>query len=69
MMARDRDGRFASAIDALDAWHDVCKVMGDLPRRSSPRSQPSESADDEAHETVGATVSATYTDAGPSRRR
>src|SRR6185436_15168346 len=28
MMARERDRRFASAGEALDAWHKVCRVMG-----------------------------------------
>jgi serine/threonine-protein kinase len=73
LMARDRDHRFASAQDALAAWHDVCEVMGDNPRRSAPRgrlsSDTSENQDDEAQRTVGSTVTSTHTDAGPSRRR
>jgi serine/threonine-protein kinase len=39
MMARTREGRFASAPEALVAWRSVCRQMGDLPRRR-PRTLP-----------------------------
>jgi len=65
MMARDRERRFASAADALAVWHDVCQVMGDLPRRVPSRAAvASEGAPDEALRTFGSTVSSTYTDSG-----
>jgi serine/threonine-protein kinase len=46
MMARTREGRFASASEALVAWRGVCRQMGDVPRRR-PRTLPArdESAD------------------------
>ena len=31
MMARDRQGRFASAVEALAAWRKVCRRMGNAP--------------------------------------
>jgi serine/threonine-protein kinase len=37
MMARERDKRFASATEAIDAWQKVCKVMGNLPQRERPK--------------------------------
>jgi serine/threonine protein kinase len=70
LMARDRDRRFGSASEALDAWRSVCDVMGDLPRRSGPKISSSiDEAEDESLRTVGSTISTTYTDAGPSRPR
>jgi serine/threonine protein kinase len=38
MMARERDKRFASAHEAVEAWHKVCKVMGNNPRKGPPSS-------------------------------
>jgi hypothetical protein len=37
MMAREREKRFASASEAIEAWRKVCKVMGNLPQRSRPK--------------------------------
>jgi serine/threonine-protein kinase len=37
MMARERDRRFASAVEGVEAWRKVCKVMGNLPQRERPR--------------------------------
>jgi serine/threonine-protein kinase len=31
IMARDREKRFSGALEALDAWEKVCKMMGNLP--------------------------------------
>jgi serine/threonine-protein kinase len=33
IMARERDKRFAAAVEAQEAWRKVCKVMGNAPRR------------------------------------
>jgi serine/threonine protein kinase len=38
MMARERDKRFASAHEAVETWHKVCKVMGNNPRKGPPSS-------------------------------
>jgi serine/threonine-protein kinase len=73
LMARDRSRRLASATEALSRWHDVCKVMGDLPRRSAANGAKGGLADTddegEAHKTHGTTMTGTYTDPGGSRRR
>jgi serine/threonine-protein kinase len=72
MMARERDRRFASATDALAAWHEVCAAMGDLPRPSRPKGpMVVEEPGDDAQRTVNATISATYAEADlaePRRR-
>jgi serine/threonine-protein kinase len=39
MMARDRDKRFESAMEALGVWRKVCRQMGNVPRRR-PRTLP-----------------------------
>jgi serine/threonine protein kinase len=39
IMARDRDKRFGSALEALEAWRKVCRQMGNAPRRR-PRRLP-----------------------------
>ena len=36
MMAREREKRFTSATEALEAWRKVCRVMGNAPRRPPP---------------------------------
>ena len=58
IMARDRERRFASAVDALAEWRRVCGVMGDTNLKAPPpvasapvRDEPTE---------------ATVTEAGPS---
>lgn len=38
IMARDREKRFGSAAEALEAWRKVCRVMGNSPRRVAPPS-------------------------------
>jgi len=72
MMARDREQRFGSAGEALEAWHEVCKVMGDLPRQA-PRHMPtpSEAPPEDIMRTVGATINTDDPELGaaPSRRR
>jgi serine/threonine-protein kinase len=40
MMARERERRFNSAVDATEAWQKVCKVMGNLPRRPARKAKP-----------------------------
>jgi serine/threonine-protein kinase len=36
IMARDRERRFATAVEALDSWRRVCRVMGNAPRQKAP---------------------------------
>jgi len=68
MMARERDRRFASATEAIEAWRKVCKVMGNLPRRGPPKSVPFR--DDEADRTsptFAGTLSGSHPAFRPSR--
>jgi serine/threonine protein kinase len=37
IMAREREKRFTSAAEAVEAWQKVCKVMGNQPRKSPRR--------------------------------
>jgi serine/threonine-protein kinase len=71
IMARDREKRFGSASDALEAWRKVCRVMGNSPRRavtqSARRSQTYEEPEPEADVTA-VTVSETSART-PYRRR
>jgi serine/threonine-protein kinase len=62
MMARDRDRRFASARAVLEAWHEVCLVMGSLPRHPAPRVVPRDAVDDddEALQTISSTVTSSH---------
>lgn len=36
IMARDREKRFRTAEETMDAWRKVCQTMGDLPKRAVP---------------------------------
>jgi serine/threonine-protein kinase len=36
MMAREREKRFASGVEANESWRKVCRVMGNAPRRAPP---------------------------------
>ena len=70
MMARERDRRFASATEAIEAWRKVCKVMGNLPRRGPPRSVPFR--DDEADRTsptFAGTISGSHPAFRPTTRQ
>jgi serine/threonine-protein kinase len=60
MMARDRDHRFPSAAEALEAWRAVCHAMGDLPRR--PSRAPCGPAEDEGSSPVIETVTVSSDD-------
>ncbi len=70
IMSRDREKRFGSAIEALDAWRKVCRVMGNAPRRAPPsRGRPVVDDYDRERETD---VTAVTNDGGmpsPYRRR
>lgn len=71
MMARDREARFVSADDALEAWADVCRVMGDAPRQPSPRMiarEPAFEDDEEGTEVTQATFADVLPGASPFRR-
>jgi serine/threonine-protein kinase len=70
IMARDRDKRFSSASDALDAWRKVCRVMGNMPRKPStppPSYELREERTEVTEGTFGGTISSTG--GGVSRRR
>ncbi len=70
LMARQRERRFASAREALEAWRGVCQAMGDLPLRAAPTRAPSpEDTLDESPRAIGSTVTSTYSDAKPDPRR
>lgn len=67
IMARERERRFDSALEALDGWREVCRVMGDTPRRAPSIAPSYSSRDDDRTE-----VTASLTDIGslgPSTRR
>jgi serine/threonine-protein kinase len=64
MMARERDKRFVSAAEAVDAWHKVCKVMGNNPRKGPPSSISNR--EDRAEESTGATFMSTESASVPS---
>jgi serine/threonine-protein kinase len=69
IMARERERRFSSALEALSGWREVCRVMGDTPRRAPTISPPSVSTMEDRTE-----VTASLTDVGsafgsPSTRR
>ena len=72
-MSRERERRFATAMDALEAWRKVCRVMGNARRRAPapPPPPPTFSMRDEPQTEVTA---ATFTDGAgipspPTRRR
>jgi serine/threonine-protein kinase len=71
IMSRDRERRFGSAVEAVEAWRKVCRVMGDI-RRSAPRNQDQFAIRDDKTEVTAAS----FTDVGggpgalpPTRRR
>jgi hypothetical protein len=39
-MARERERRLATALEAYDSWRKVCKVMGNSRRRAQPAPPP-----------------------------
>src|SRR4051794_6228390 len=51
IMARDREKRFSTAMEASEAWRKVCRVMGNAPARQPPPPQPR--FDDKTDVTVG----------------
>ena len=51
IMARDRERRFATAVETLEAWKDVCRAMGDSPTRARPSVRPE--IEDRTEATVG----------------
>lgn len=71
IMARDREKRFGSVKEALEAWRKVCRVMGNVRRRPPSHAMP---AVRDEHTEV--TAAASFTDIGtlstlppPARRR
>ncbi len=72
IMARERERRFGTALEALDGWRKVCRVMGNLRRRAPPPPPPPQLSIRDDHTEVTAAGSF---DAGsgaigsPTRRR
>ena len=70
IMARERERRFGSAMEALDGWRKVCRVMGNSRRRAPAPAPPSSLSmrDDRTEVTAGS-----FNDLGslgsPSTRR
>ncbi len=67
MMARERDKRFASAAEAVEAWQKVCKVMGNNPRRGPPTSMTMREQGDNT-DALARTWSSTASGSLPSHR-
>ena len=71
IMARERDRRFGTAMEALDGWRKVCRVMGNSRKRPTQAPPPpSFSMRDDRTEVTAAS----FTDVGnlgspPTRRR
>jgi hypothetical protein len=59
IMSRDRDRRFGSAPEALDAWRKVCRVMGNA-RRRQPAPSTQARREDQTDVTAGS-----FTEGGP----
>ena len=69
-MARDREKRFSSAVEAVDAWRRVCRVMGNAANRGAPSSLKSrEAMDDKTEVTVATFAGSSSTLNGISRKR
>jgi serine/threonine-protein kinase len=64
IMSRDREKRFGTAPEALDAWRKVCRVMGNTPKRLVA---PPTFEVREEHTDVGGTI--TGTDSSPNNYR
>ena len=70
IMARDREKRFSSAMEAVEAWRRVCRVMGNAPqRRAPPSSLKSREVMDDKTEITMATYSSTGSGLGSGRKR
>jgi serine/threonine-protein kinase len=64
IMARERERRFGTTMDALEAWRKVCKVMGNSRRRvPQPPPQPEPRFNVREDQTE---VTASFTDVGPT---
>jgi serine/threonine-protein kinase len=75
IMARDRDRRYGTAMDALDGWRKVCRAMGNS-RRRAPAPAPPPPSFSMRDERTEVTAAHTFTDSGsnplgslPTRRR
>jgi serine/threonine protein kinase len=69
MMARERDKRFTSAGEALEAWQKVCKVMGNNPRRGPPSTMPTREQRDDKTDVTSRTFVSTATGTIPTSSR
>ncbi|MCL2776740.1 MAG: serine/threonine protein kinase [Polyangiaceae bacterium] len=63
IMARERDKRFGSATEALEAWRNVCVIMGNAPRHKHAV-LPHISSMHDAHDDRTDVTDTTYTDSG-----
>lgn len=68
IMARERERRYGSAMEALDGWRKVCRQMGNVRRQPKIAPPPAYMRDDRTEATAGS-----FTDAAnmpsPTRRR
>lgn len=70
IMARERDRRFGSAMEALDGWRKVCRVMGNSRRRVPvPVPPASFPVRDDRTEVTAASLTDAASLGNPSRRR
>ena len=70
IMAREREKRFATALEALDEWRKVCRVMGNSRRRIQPPPPPPPRRQDEFESREDLTdATASFTDIGPTSFR
>ncbi len=70
IMAREREKRFSSAVEAVDAWRRVCRVMGNAANRGAPTSLRSRDAiDDKTEVTVATFAGTSSTFNGMTRKR
>ena len=61
IMSREREKRFGSAVDGLESWRKVCRVMGNARRRQPAPPPQFQIRDDHTEVTAGS-----FTDGGPN---
>ena len=70
IMARERERRFGSAMEALDGWRKVCRVMGNSRRRAAaPAPAPALSMRDDRTEVTAGSFNDLGSLGSPSTRR
>ncbi|MBX3202534.1 MAG: hypothetical protein KF894_30690, partial [Labilithrix sp.] len=70
IMARERERRFGTAMEALEGWRKVCKVMGNARRRApAPPPPPAFSMRDDHTEVTAASLNDVSLGSPSTRRR